>query len=93
MTNVSALATSLLLVSLNNCATPHRPPQIETCIHNDSNSAECTDLRLPKDKQSYTNVELTNYICTNPKDEQTMYNYCADMREKLIQCERKSCSN
>lgn len=82
------LLLSLLIVSINSCRTLYSPPKVETCIHNADNSAECVDLRLSKSEQSYTKIELENYICTNPKDYESMYLYCSDLREKLIKCEK-----
>ena len=81
------LVLSLLVVSLVSCKPPHKIPSGEICVHNDDQSAECTDLRLPEDDRSYTNYKLENYICTNPKDYQIMMDYVYDIREKLIKCE------
>jgi hypothetical protein len=82
------LLLNLLLVLVSSCETPHAPPKVETCIHNYDNSAECSDLRLPQSEQSYNKSELENYICTNPKDYESMYLYCSDLREKLVKCEK-----
>ncbi len=82
-----SLALSLLVVSLVSCKPPYKIPSGEICVHNDDQSAECTDLRLSEDDRSYTNYKLENYICTNPKDYQTMMDYVYDIREKLITCE------
>jgi hypothetical protein len=88
MKSVKYLLWSLLLVFLNSCKTPYPFPKLETCIHNEDNSAECADLRLPKNEQSYSKVELKNYICTNPDDYGSAFNYCSDLREKLVKCEK-----
>lgn len=81
------LVLSLLVVSLVSCKPPYKIPSAEICVHNDDNSSECTDLRLPEGDRSYTNYKIENYICTNPKDYQTMMDYVYDIREKLITCE------
>ena len=83
------LLLSLSLAWLVSCKAPWPPPAIEKCIHNAENTAECADLRKPKEEQSYTRADLVNYVCTSPKDEEKLYNYCANLRQKLIECERK----
>lgn len=80
---------AIILVTALGCKVPWPPPAIEKCIHNADNTAECADLRKPKEAQSYTRTDLVNYICTSPKDEEKLYNYCANLRQKLIECERK----
>lgn len=85
--SVVSLALSLLVVSLVSCKPPYKIPSAEICVHNDDNSSECTDLRLPEGDRSYTNYKIENYICTNPKDYQMMMDYVYDIREKLIKCE------
>lgn len=85
--NAGSFLKSLLVVSLVSCKPPHKIPSTEICVHNDDNSAECTDLRLPEGERSYTNESLENYLCTNPQDYQTMSDYMFDIREKLIRCE------
>lgn len=84
------LVWSLLFVCLNSftsCSVKYAPPKIENCIHNQSNDAECTDLRKPENERQYTNENLVNYICTNPGDYERLYSYAAGLREKLIKCE------
>jgi len=86
------LLWSLLYVCLNSftsCAVKYPPPLIERCVHNQSNDGECADLRKPDGEKSYTNYNLVNYICTNPKDEGEMYKYCSKLREDLIRCENQ----
>lgn len=89
MKNVKNYLLILLLVCLSSCKAPHAPPIVEICIHNADNSAECTDLRLPKEKQQYTKSPMTNDICTKASDEAQLYNYCSDLRQKLIECENR----
>lgn len=88
MKNAKNLALISLLSLVASCKNPpYKAPNVETCIHSDGNYAECTDLR--QSKTPYENSNLENYICTNPSDYGTMYNYCADLRQKLIECEMK----
>lgn len=75
------------LSSFTACSVKYVPPKVENCLHNQDNSAECTDLRKPKGEQAYTREDLTNYICTGPGDYERLYNYGASLREKLIRCE------
>jgi hypothetical protein len=89
MKNAENLLLILLIVFLSSCKVKFPPPPIEKCIHNSDNSAECADLR--KGKDAYTRTDLTNYICTSAKDEEAAYNYCADLRQKLITCENRTC--
>jgi hypothetical protein len=77
------------LNSFTSCSVKYAPPKVETCIHNQDASAECADLRKPENEQSYERADLTNYICTNPGDKERLYNYCADLRDKLIKCENQ----
>lgn len=85
-------ARNLVLISLLNLIVscknpPYKAPITEVCIHSVGNYAECTDLR--QSKTPYENSNLENYICTNPSDYNTMYGYCSDLRQKLIECEMK----
>lgn len=82
-----SLLVILTLVSASNCSVKYAPPKVETCIHNEDNSAECNDLRLKDGEQDYERIELKNYICTSPRDEESIFKYANDLREKLIQCE------
>lgn len=67
----------------------YAPKPVEICIMNDNYSAQCTDLRLKKEDQNYKRDVLENYICTNPSDEEYLYNYASDLRERLIKCETR----
>ena len=89
MKNVKSLLLLLPLLLANKCTPPYEPPKSELCIHNNSNSAECADLRKPSEEQQYHNENLVNYICTNPDDYRQAYNYCMDLRQKLIECKSK----
>lgn len=83
---------SLLYVCLNSftsCAIKYPPPLIERCLHNQSNSGECTDLRKPDGEKSYTRENLVNYICTGSPDEKIMYDYVSKLRSDLIKCENQ----
>lgn len=60
---------------------------IETCVHNDDNSAQCNDKRLGPEKENYQRLDLVNYICTNSDDYNTTYDYGSNLREDLIKCE------
>jgi len=87
MKNVRNLVLISLLSLISSCKPPYAPPKTEVCIHSDGNYAECTDLR--RSQEPYENNNLTNYICTSPSDYQQIYNYCTDLRKKLIECESK----
>lgn len=78
------------LVVLSSCKGKYVPSPVETCIHNKDNSAQCTDLRLPKEQQDYKRTNLENYWCTGPNDQLSLYNYAQDLRKKLIACESRS---
>lgn len=80
---------SLILVSASNCSVKYAPKKVETCIHNEDNSAECNDMRKPESEQSYERTNLTNYICTNTVDYNYLYDYANDLRQKLIRCENQ----
>jgi hypothetical protein len=78
-----------ILVSANSCATKYPPPHVETCIHNQDNSAQCNDIRKPVGEQDYQRNDMTNYICTNALDYESMYGYMNKLRSDLIKCENK----
>jgi hypothetical protein len=78
-----------LLLSVNKCQPPYPAPSGEICVHNQDSSAECTDLRLPEGERSYSNENLTNYICSNPTDFQMYQDHIYELRSKLISCEKK----
>lgn len=89
---VNVFLLSLLFVclsSFSSCSVKYAPPKGEVCIHNQDNSAECTDLRKPEVDRQYTKLDLTNNICTNPPDYERYFNYCSDLRSKLIKCENQ----
>lgn len=77
------------LSSFSSCSVKYAPPKVETCVHNQDNSAECTDLRLPENDRQYSTEKLENYICTNSDDYGLLYSYAANLREKLIKCENQ----
>lgn len=88
---VALLWSSLLacLVSFSSCTVKYAPPLIERCVHNQSNNAECADLRLSDGQKSYTRENLVNYVCTNTADESKMYDYVSKLRKDLITCENQ----
>lgn len=88
-----SLPLILTLALASNCSVKYAPPKVETCIHNEDLSAECNDLRLPKEEQSYSRTDMTNYICTNSDDYGQLYSYASNLREKLIKCESQLKSN
>lgn len=90
MKNVKNLLWILLLSFQSSCSElPYSIPLISTCIHNKENSAECADLRRPKDHQGFFENNLENYICRTPEDEKLIYDSIQDMRKKLIECESR----
>lgn len=80
------LKSFLIVVVVSSCKR-YPPPLIESCIHDDTNSAQCYDPRLEESKREYERTNLENYICTNPDDYNSLYKYTVDLREKLIKCE------
>lgn len=81
------ILTVALMLSMAGCRGKYLPPVVETCVHNEENSAQCTDLRKEADKQDYKRTKLTNYWCTSASDQGLLYNYGQDLRSKLITCE------
>lgn len=82
-----ALLTTLLASS---CETLYAPPKAELCVVTAEGDGACNDKRLPEDKQSYFRALKKGDIATNPDDYKNQFNYCSDIREKLIKCERKN---
>ena len=89
MKNVLSLPMLFLVISASKCSNPpaHRPPQAEICITGDNYELACADQRLPEGERSYLRPYTVNYICTNGTDYDAQYNYCSNLREKLIRCE------
>jgi hypothetical protein len=88
MKNVLSLPMLFLVISASKCSTPaHRPPKAELCITGDNYELACADQRLPEGERSYLRSYTVNYICTNSNDYEAQYNYCSNLREKLIRCE------
>lgn len=87
MKSVKNLVLISLISLIVSCKLPYKFPTVEVCIHSEGNYASCTDLR--KSKEPYENNNLTNYICTNANDYNTMYSFSQDLRQKLIECESK----
>jgi hypothetical protein len=65
----------------------YKGPQVERCISNGDTSAECADLRLPDGEQVYTRYDMSNYVCTSPADENTMFQYVTELRKRIIELE------
>jgi hypothetical protein len=82
MKNVLNLLVLLIIQSCNNV--PYPPPRTEVCISNGDTTAQCDDIReVPR---NYLRNDIMNYICTNPKDYDRLYLYCANLRKELINC-------
>lgn len=89
MKNAKNLLLSLILALASSCEVEHAPPAVATCISNGDGSASCADTRRPKHNQTYQQSNTENMVCTSPEDYKSAYNYCSDLREDLIKCERK----
>lgn len=87
MKNVFALPILFLVISASKCSAPYKPPKAEICITGDNYELACADQRKPEGETSYLRPYTVNYICTNSPDYEAQYNYCMDLREKLIRCE------
>jgi hypothetical protein len=87
---LSLLAVCVSCAGCPKLAEKYPFPKVENCISNGNGTSECTDLRISdKEKQSYTNSNDTNYICTNPADYDILYKDRTDIRQKLIEAEVK----
>ena len=84
----ASLLVSLIALCLVSCK-KYQPPKAELCISGANYSFQCNDMRRVEGQQDYDIAYPLNYICTNPQDYKTAYNYCADLRERLIKCERR----
>ena len=82
------LLVALLMLWISSGCESFPPPQTEICITSDNYISACVDKRLPEGEQEYDKEYEVNIICTNPADYDLLYNYCMDLREKLIQCRR-----
>ncbi len=90
MKSVGVYLLSCLLVL--GCKPPYVPPVIEICISNGDGTFECTDERLEESARQYQREGGLNYICTSPKDYDSLYNYCSGLRKKLIESENRHCN-
>jgi hypothetical protein len=73
-----------ILLLLIACKEKYPPPQnSELCTENGSN------LVCNTGKKTYERNYKAGDICTNGDDYSRFYDYCAEIRSKLIKCERK----
>jgi hypothetical protein len=79
----------LILLLLISCNEKYAPPRSEICTFNDNNLI-CNDLRKPKKEQTYERPYQRGDICTNADDYGRNYDYCSDLRERLIKAEKKA---
>jgi hypothetical protein len=77
----------LILFLLIACNEKYAPPQIESCTYNENNLI-CADQRINKGK-AYERSFKSGDICTNMDDYSRTYDYCADLRERLIRAEKR----
>ena len=75
----------LLLIA---CKEKYPPPFLEICTHNENNLI-CADQRINKGK-AYERPYKAGDICTNADDYSRSYDYCADLRERLIKAEKRA---
>jgi hypothetical protein len=74
----------LVILAVNtSCQTDvFRRPVEPQCIHNEDNSAECTDR-----DRSYTETNLENYACTPIESFGRYQSYVIELEERLLKCE------
>lgn len=78
---ISFVVLTALLV--NSCKS-FPPPKTELCVSGDNFKFVCNDTR--QDPEDYERDYPLDYVCTNPRDFSRMYDYCVDIREKLVRC-------
>ena len=86
------MLVALAMLWISSSCKSFPPPKVELCITSSTSEgvpiSACVDKRLPEEEQEYDKEYEVNNICTNPADYDLLYNYCMDLREKLIQCRR-----
>ena len=83
MIKEKSLYVGLVGLLVNSCRS-FPPPKSELCLSGDNYTFICHDDR--QDPKDYEKEYPLDYVCTNPKDFSRMYDYCVDIREKLIKC-------
>lgn len=64
------------------------PPTIERCTAYGELSELEGQLFCVEDDDEYERLTEQGDICTNGDDYESMFNYCMDIRKKLIECEQ-----
>lgn len=82
----AVLVSCSLLLGASSCDR-YRPPKVERCMLN-SDALFCVDPRLEEREYDRSYSESLGYLCTSPADYGRLDSYCADIRKRLIKCER-----
>lgn len=59
-----------------------RPVNVPKCIHNEDNSAECSN-----NERTWQEFNLTNYVCTPIRPFGDYQKYVLELEERLLKCE------
>lgn len=89
MTNCLNLLVVLMMLVVSSCVS-YPPPKGEICLVTKQGDAACDDNRLNQNNRSYFRELDKGDTCTNPSDYQRFFDYAADLRKKLIACERRT---
>ena len=81
MTYRKYLLVILLVITSCQSDTFNRPIE-PICLHNEDNSAECTER-----DRSWTEFNLENYQCTPIKSYGRYQKYVLELEERLLKCE------
>jgi hypothetical protein len=76
----------LACVALIGCR-KHKPPKAELCAYDSSEVVVCDDPRIPTGR--IDRKLKRGDLCTSPESYERVYSYCAELRTKLIKCERR----
>ena len=80
------LLSVLIVLLVSSCET-YPPPKTELCLIGEG-ALVCNDARRPENQQDYEREITLDYVCTNPVDFGRVFDYCVDIREKLVKCRK-----
>lgn len=86
---LKSLLLTLTLSLGSSCKENHQPPSLKICATAKSQGFLCNDQKLEEGKQDFFEPYQSGYICTDERNFNALYGYCAELRKSLIKCDRK----
>ena len=86
MINAKNLLSVLIVLFISSSCEHFPPPKTQLCVSGDNYKFICNDSR--EDPPDFEREYTLDYICTDGTSFSRMYDYCIDIREKLIKCRK-----